>query len=454
MQNQVRTALLQCSVTRDQTVLAGVSGGADSLALLHILNELKQQGCIRAVIAAHLNHGIRGREAEEDAEYTKMLCGQWNIPLYLERVDVKKIAAERGQTLEEAARHVRYAFLRRVKAECGAACIAVAHHRDDQAETILLHLLRGAGLNGLSGMRMHSGDIIRPLLCVTRKQIEDYLCEHNIPFCTDSTNLIADGTRNKVRLELLPLLKREYNPAIVDGLCRMADLIQKDEAYLVEQAKIELEQAALARGYSIQKLIALPPPIQTRALRLIAQRAGIEADVDQNCVMRMSALLRSGTGARTPLPNGLWAVVSYDALCVERPETCEPFCIALNIQGETKTPLGVFRAQFVDRYEKDTGGMNAYFDFHALPKALVVRQRRDGDRFHPLGASGGKKLKDYFIDKKIPRSERGVPLICSEESVLFVPGGTIADAVKVTQQTTCILRVTYMPNNTNQSYGG
>ncbi|HWR21978.1 MAG TPA: tRNA lysidine(34) synthetase TilS, partial [Feifaniaceae bacterium] len=396
----VTAAFAANGITQQDGLLVGVSGGMDSVALLHILCSLRAAGGVKKLFAAHVDHGIRAA-AGEDAAFVRALCARWDVALYETRVDVPKLKRGTGQTLEEAARAARYAFLREAKQKSGADWIVTAHHMDDQAETVLMHLLRGAGLSGLCGMRPVSGGIFRPLLGVSRTEIAAYAEENALSYRTDETNLTPCCLRNRIRLELLPLLKEGYNPSVSEGLARMAALLSEDEAYLTAEAEQRLMEAVLpAGGYDRDKLAALPMPIQSRAVRLMLAKEGALYGIRQAGVNRLCALLRGRTGARMALPNGTEARVRYGAILIGKPEAAAgdfeaPFCWP----GETGTPAGAYTAAFADSLKRDEGAFVAYMDADRLPAGMVARVRRPGDRFYPLGAPGGRKLKEYLIDK-------------------------------------------------------
>ena len=237
MRERVEQYILQQElISPGDNELIGLSGGGDSVAMLHILKSLCTRMCF-TLCAAHLNHVIRGEAAQEDAEFVLDFCDFYGIRVYGGYADIPRLARQRGETLEQAGRMLRYDFLEEAKAFFGADKIAVAHHMDDQAESRLLHLARGSGLRGLCGMAPRRGDIIRPLLCLSKAEIESYLTNENLPYCTDATNFIAEGTRNKLRLETIPYLKREFNPRLVESLCAMGDMLSEDEGYLCQIAE-------------------------------------------------------------------------------------------------------------------------------------------------------------------------------------------------------------------------
>ncbi|HWQ58578.1 MAG TPA: tRNA lysidine(34) synthetase TilS [Clostridia bacterium] len=426
------------------SVVAGVSGGADSVALLRVLVLLSREMDF-VVSAAHLNHCIRGQAADEDEAFVAGLCEGMGISLYRERLDIPRLAREHSRTLEEEGRVARYAFFERAQAHFCADLVAVAHHKDDQAESVLLHLVRGSGLAGLTGMRPGRGDLIRPMLCVRRAEIEAYLAAEGIPYRTDATNLVPEGTRNRLRLDVIPYIERHVNPAFTQTLCSMAELLGRDEEYLAAAARDALAKAARPGGYDRLSLASLPSPIQSRAIRMALAAVGAEVDIERAHVEKVSALLGAKTGAMLDLPGAL-ARISYGLIVFERPggRAAEEFELQLLIPGDTVTPDGVFRAEVMQDTSVVADPYVAYFDLERLPPCIVARRRRAGDRFFPLGAPGSRKLKEYFIDRKVPREAREVPLVAAGSEVLFVPGFRIAEPFKVKPETTRVLRVEYI----------
>lgn len=440
----VRQLILRESlITQGQTVVCGVSGGADSVALLHCLCRLGPE-LEFTVCAAHLNHRIRGAEADEDQRFVTHLCHGLGVPLYAQQRDVPALAKRRRKGLEQVAREARYDFFERAQAHFGAQVVAVAHHREDQAETVLLHLLRGSGTTGMAGMRPRRGNIIRPLLEAVPAQIAAYLARHHLSHRLDSTNLTREATRNRLRLDVIPYLKEHVNADVVGALCSAAQLAQRDEDYLCTLADDALMRAQIQGGYDRRQLRKLPLPVRTRALRKALALAGIKCDIERVHIEMLCNLLEARTGAQINLP-GIEAIVSYDTLHLGRRPRFEPFETAFILPGVTQTPRGRLRAMLAE-------GCNTYttsrsvgcLDADKLPPNLVVRSRANGDRFHPVGAPGDRKLKDVFIDRKLPRFERELPLLCAGKRALFVPGQGVDDSVRVTQETQRVLWIEYL----------
>lgn len=438
--NAKKNILVHRLISKGSGVLVGVSGGADSVALLCVLQEIKQELGFE-LFAAHLNHGIRGAEAEGDRAYVGELCERLGVPLYEEALDIPAVAAEQGQTLEQAAREQRYAFFERALKKFGAERIAVAHHMEDQAESIMLHLIRGSGLKGLTGMEYMRGNIIRPFLDVHRRDIEKYLEEKGVSYCTDSTNLDRDASRNRLRLDVMPYIAEHINPAVTDALCSMAELLKADEKYLDDMAQKALDKAALRGGYDRVELMLQPRPILSRALRIALNREGVYADIERKHIEMLISLLGAATGSWMDIPH-ISAWISYDRICfgkrTERTHMETPF----RFPGKTMFGGGFFFAEEVGSGIIKSN-LVGYMDAAKLPFETTVRTRREGDVFFPCGAPGSKKLKAVLIDRKIPRNEREKPGIFLGGELLFMPGIGISDKVKVTADTRRIIRVQY-----------
>ena len=428
-------------INKNERVLVGLSGGADSVALLHVLLKIAPEMGFE-LCAAHLNHGIRGAEAYHDQRFVEELCKGLGVPLVCEELDIPGIARLEGKTLEQAAREKRYEFFHRAAKELGADKIAVAHHMDDQAESIMLHLIRGSGLKGLMGMEPAYGNIIRPLLWARRREIEEYAADNGLKYCTDSTNLERDASRNRIRLDLIPYIQDNLNPCFVEGLCSMGELLRQDEEYLDGLARDALREARTQEGYDRARLAALPLPLKSRAIRIAAFEAGATADVERRHIERIMDMLTAKTGAHADIPH-ISAWVSYGSICFGIRQSANEVDVPFNIEGETRFAGGFFFAEAVE------GGIIknntvAYIDRDKLPAGLRVRTRRDGDRFQLIGSGGGKKLKDFFIDRKVPRDQRNMPILFSGSDALFIPGYGISDKVKVEENTKRVLRVTYV----------
>jgi len=406
-------------VSESQRLVVGLSGGADSVALLDALASLGPSG--PRLVAAHLDHGLRpGSDA--DRAFCAALCSRLGIPLRSGHADVAGRACRDGDGIEAAARLERYAFLRRIAREEGAAAIAVAHTRDDQAETLLLHLLRGAGGAGLSGMRPMTGDLLRPLLAVSRAQVLAYLERRGLAWREDPSNFDPAFTRNRVRHELLPWLEARFNPRLRETLAGTAELLADETAHLESEAEALLAGAAARDGgwaVARRPIAEAPPAVARRALRRLAtltpgplpRRAQVE---------RLLSLVRAtaASGRRLPLPGGREAWIRFEAVWVGPANRVQPFARPLAVPGRVLLPSG---AQVTARpFEGRAAGAGG---LALVPPEgrLLVRSRRPGDR----ARRGGRlvSLKRLLCDRRVPADRRdALPLVAVGQEVLWGPG--------------------------------
>jgi len=426
-------------IPNSSRVLVGLSGGADSVALLHGLLALQKELGF-SVCAAHLNHGIRGEAADADEAFCKSICDAWGVPFFSQKVDCPALARQRRQSLEEAARFARYAFLEGAARKAGAYRIAVAHHRDDQAETVLLNLLRGAGSAGLRAMRPLRANVIRPLLFVSKAEILNYLSAHSLPYVQDETN--ADPCHSRNRLRALDAEFKKINPAYAQNVCRAAQLIAEDDDALCAWAEKELQRARQGEGIRCEAVNALPRAVSGRVLRLYAASRGLHADLALRHVDALRAICAASTGASVDLPKGFLAKVDYGVLTIGRAEIAQDlpdYCVPLNTEGETQTPLGVLTASRIPRPKSlvPDSPLSCYVSPDSV-RCAVVRPRKPGDVIHPLGAPGRKKLKEYYIDRKIPREDRSLPVIALGGEVLWVVGAGISERAVVRGEDTVL----------------
>ncbi len=433
-------SLAACAIHATDRVLVALSGGADSTALLLSMKTLFREGKLGGLFAAHLNHGIRGESALSDQQFCQSLCETLEVPLQTETCDAPNYAKNAGKSLEEAARELRYAFLERARVAAGADCIATAHHKDDQAETLLLHLLRGCGTGGLAGMKPRNGFVARPLLQTSREEILQYLADQNATYCEDETNAQNCALRNRIRNDLLPAL-REYQPDFVDSLCKTAALCAGDDAYL-ELLAAQAESQLLREGGLDRALLnGQPQALKSRIVKKrLMQLSGSVSEAD---IRRVLALSEAQTGTAIELAGGFSAWTSAATLYLGVYPAAAEYEVPFVPEGKTQTPRGIFISERVASWRKPEGADEAYLALDALPQGLVVRSRRAGDRFYPLGAPGERKLSDVFIDKKISREERDRPLLCAGNEVLYAAGLAVSERVKVTPYTREILHITY-----------
>jgi tRNA(Ile)-lysidine synthase len=434
-------------------VLVGLSGGPDSVALLYGLLALKLEYDLTLYVA-HLNHKLRGAESDEDERFARKLASHLNLKFFSKRVDVKKEAKKRKLTIEEAARELRYGYLQEVAQKVKADKIALGHQADDQAETFLMRLIRGAGAAGLSSIPAKRGKIIRPLIKTTRDRIEDFLKANGIACRLDSSNYLTDFNRNKIRLKLLPILKTQFNPKIVESLNRATDIISLQGEYVRQKSEQMLKQIG-TRGkgritLDSKKFIGQHACLQREMVRLCVSDLG--GDVDKlsfELVDRALNLARRGkSGRRVRLTKNLWFEIGGKQLAFYA-ETKEKPEFSVRLPGrQTLKDWGLrLESEILNHGARAAvvrqGNRNiAFLDWNKLKTPFVLRGRRKGDKFKPLGMKGTKSVADFLIDGKIPRHLRDqVPILTSQDRIVWLVGHRISDQFKVTAKTRQVLKV-------------
>jgi tRNA(Ile)-lysidine synthase len=446
-----------------EKLVVAVSGGADSVCLIHILANLQEELKIKLHIA-HLNHQLRGADSDADAEYVTELAQKLGIPATTEKRDVKGYQKEQRLSLEEAAREVRYRFLAQVAKSIGSKRAAAGHTKDDHIETILMHLIRGSGTRGMRGLQpstlWQSGSesliIVRPLLEISHQETEGYCRRYKITPRLDASNLSLSPLRNRVRQQLMPLLE-SYNPAIAEALLRTGRIADDDISFLDEEVSRLWDKVIRQEGQTLVLDKAAFEPLPT-ALKRYLLRAAVERllgsakDVEMRHIEEMMSLTNKPAGKRLNLPGGLNFSVEYDrylltpdlaALSPLPPLKGE---FQIRVPGETQLPSWRVEAAIVKREEMgdEEDNLTAYLDLAKIGDKLMVRARKRGDRFQPLGLSQPKKLGEFMIDAKIPQAWRGrIPLVCSGEQILWVVGWRLGEKPKVSPYTKRVLRLQF-----------
>ncbi len=463
-----RTIRIHGLLPTGSRVVVALSGGADSVALLFALREIAEAERFQVAGAAHLNHQLRGAEADADAEFCRDLAARLDVPIDIERVDVAHLARETGTSIEHAAHMARHAFFDRARARLGATAVAVAHTKDDQAETFLLRLLRGAGPRGLSGIHPRAGIVVRPFIDTSRSDVRDFLRAAGITFREDASNADRSIPRNRIRHELLPLLDADFSPGIVDVLDREAAIAREDADYLEAAARaaaarlishttrgVELDAAALA---------AEPPAIARRVIRLAQQMAaGPDRFIgfDAGEAVRRYAVSKS-TG-QLDLPGHRVnrrgsSLVLTGSRGREKPIPAADFLYQLAVPGQVAVPEAACAISADSRpvpLGRSAGevwhlagrGDEAVIEARRLAAPLAVRNRRPGDAFRPLGLNGRKTLQDFFVDAKIDRFEREITpvIVDSAGQIVWIAGLALAEEFRVTAATKDVVILKRLP---------
>ena len=450
-------------LSENDKVLVCVSGGADSVALLYLLYLLKDEFSLKLHIA-HLNHMIRAKEADKDAEFVRSLAQRLKLPIISRKVDVPSFVKKNRLSTEEGARILRYRFFSEAAAKIKADKVAIAHTADDQAETVLMRIIRGTGLEGLGGIKpaieQNGMKIIRPLIEVWKKEIENYLKQKRLRFRLDLSNKDKTYFRNKIRLALIPHLARNYNFRIKEILLRLGNVAREDYACLEKKAEkafeklVETKKDKFEIEFSIKRLKRYPVAIQRIVMRLAIEK--IKGDLRrisfQN-LQDLNGLIRSpDRNLFLHLADKIKVRKEYDKLIFynsRRQKRIKRFKYKLKISGITtisELGLKIVTADYTDKISAlaKTAKEVAYFDYNKIKFPLFVRNRLPGDRIRPLGMKGKKKLKDIFIDQKVPLLQRDfTPLIVSaEEKIIWVVGVKTSDECKLTPATKRILKIT------------
>jgi tRNA(Ile)-lysidine synthase len=443
-----------------QKILAAVSGGADSVCLLEILFGLQQELEI-SLHAAHLNHQLREEEADGDALYVAELAEKLKIPFTIGKRDVAAYQLKNKLSLEEAAREVRYGFLYEVMRETGSACVAAGHTMDDQAETILMHILRGTGIRGLRGLqpeqnlKISGGNltVIRPLLEVKRSETEDFCKRIGLFPRIDSSNESYSMLRNRVRHELLPLLT-QYNPSVCDSLLRISSVAVDDLIYLDTVTEQNWHKIVKRSGNTLiidkNQFLDLHNSLKRNLLRFAVENlAGTLKDIETRHIEEIMQVLNKPAGRSVNLPYGLVFYIDYDRFLIGTDiETISPYP-ELDGQYKIKIPTdGVYGEWHVkselyhgDEIEKallksDEEKLTACFDYDKTGSEIIMRTRRSGDAFQPLGMDSLKKVGEFMVDARVPRPWRSrIPVFCSSGQIIWLAGLRIDERVKVTAET-------------------
>lgn len=435
-------------VKKGNSVVLGVSGGADSICMLKILSDLQKRLGI-SMYVLHINHQIRGEEADEDAAFVKRICTKFKVPHRIINVDVPALAEAEGLSVEEAGRYIRYDEFSKYAYEVGATKIAVAHNSNDNAETVLMNLARGTGIKGLGGippkreMEDANGNIvevIRPILCLSRKEIEQYLKENEIEYRNDSTNDSTDYTRNKIRLEIMPILENINDNAMQNitnasnELADTSEYIEKD----VDEAYDEYVSEENGKLFLSDESFAIDPIVLTGVIRkMIENTAGKLKDITRIHVGDVVSLSDKQVGKKVDLPYSIVAEREYEGISISTEDNKS------DEEKDTREVVIAFEEDGFDVANIEELKHTKWLDYDKI-NDVVVRTRQKGD-YIVIDADGSKKkLKKYFIDEKIPRRERDKVLVVADGNhVLWVVGYRISEAVKVTPDTKKIIRLEF-----------
>lgn len=436
-------------------VLVGLSGGPDSVCLLQILNIFKNSYKLK-ISAAYIDHGLRPDDVPKEIEFCRKLCDSLNIPFYTQSIDVKDFAKKEKINIQEAARILRYAALDQISININAHKIAVAHNIDDQAETVIMRLLRGAGPAGLSGIPPVRKKIIRPLIEIERTEIEKFLAEKNISYILDPSNESLKYLRNKIRKTLMPVIKT-ISPQATKIISKTADILREENDYINITVTKTLMRLISRKTDKTVELFCNPMEILNivilrRALRFAVDSVKDLKGLTFDHIEDIIKLIKTGkTGDRVHLPKGIRAIKGYSTLIITAKalkklstyEITEPKDIYLK---ESSTFLNLKEIKKEELQNFGDGKNIIYIDMDKIKFPLIVRARKPGDYFYPFGFGKKKKLQDFFVDEKIPREERDiVPIIESDGNIVCIAGYRLDDRFKIDDNTKRCLQIKITP---------
>ena len=442
----------------EDMVVAGVSGGADSIAMLHILKSLQKEiGFSMEVV--HVHHGIRGQEADRDEQFVEKICRDWGIPFRSRHYPVPELSGKWKLGEEETGRIVR-----KQSKKNGQFRVALAHNRNDLAETMLHHLARGTGIRGLSGIQAVSGEIIRPVLCLERKEIVNYLKERGISYITDSSNLSDNYTRNRIRNHILPAMEQKINAKAVEHMAETARVLAEADSYLQKKGRELLAGCRKENGYLLdEKFFAQDPILQEYAvMEAFEILSGKRKDFTSLHVDQVLSLQKKENGRYINLPESLRVIRQYGGVCLKKNSASDrendastekkvsaglrEMSMELPVPGILESPFGVFESKIFS-YKKQKIEEKKYtkwFDYDKIKNSPCVRTRRQGDYLTVNSEGGRKKLNRIFIDEKIPAEMRDrLPVVAAGSEILWIPGGRMNEKYKITSTTGRVLELHY-----------
>ena len=435
------------------TVVVGFSGGADSMCLLHFLNEYSKKENFK-VIAAHVNHCLRGNESERDENFVRDFCDRENIRLEVLKIDVKALSQEKKQGTEECARYLRYNFFREI-GKGSTFKIATAHTLSDSLETALFNLTRGSGALGICGIPPVRGNIIRPLIKVTRQEIENYCLSFGLSFVTDSTNLKRDYHRNKIRLDVIPVLK-EINPAVENAFLRFSEVLTEDQNYINSKAKEAFNATMVAENeYDIERVKNLPRVIKSRVIFMAISKI-MEKVPEYRHIKLIENIIEDSKGAVNLGKDIYIKVVDQRLIFQKKTEEKEKFTkweedLKINtvlLKDDKKISINLIsKPEYLEKIKIHRNFLNNALDYDIIKNGIKIRTRREGDFFRIKNRGVTKSLKKLFNESKIPQKERETRVILAQDKeVLWIEGFGVGEKAKVTEKTNQVIIINVEEN--------
>ena len=434
----MKNILNNLPIKKNDCVIAGISGGADSMVLLWLLNNYRKTIGFK-LIAVHINHNLREQESLNDQHLVENFCKKYKITLSFYSVDCKN-SKQSHESIEQCARRLRYDCFNQELKKQKAKYLILAHHKNDNAETILLNLARGTGIRGAMGIKQ-TNNILRPFLNVSKTEIELFAKENNIPYCLDSTNLDLAYSRNFIRKKIFPLLETKF-PKVQDNFCAFAERLKEDEEYFISilpKDKVKIKENEIVIDKSLLKL---QKPISIRTLQYALNEKNWLIDFSSTNLLDILNLSYCKTNTKIDLPNNLIAFVEYNNIIITKKDkswlnkNIIPFKL-----GDICLLNQSYEIKFVNDNDVNFDSNKKYLDYDKIPQDAIFRTRREGDKFKKLG-SGTKKLNDYFTDKKIPLKDRDkIIVLASKNRILMVLNYDISEDLKIDSFTQKIISI-------------
>lgn len=462
MEKRVLEYILENELLQEkEKVVVGVSGGPDSICLLEVLHRLKSQLEIELAVA-HINHMLRGEEANEDEKYVNNFCLERGIEVYSKRININEFAKKQKMSTETAGREARYQFFKEVMKKTNSNKIATAHNANDQVETIFMRIMRGTGLEGLTGIPVKRDSIyIRPILFLQREEIEWYCEKNNLNPRIDKSNMERDYSRNKIRLDIIPYMKENFNSDVVKVINRMANTLKEDneliesviDEYFFKYCKVEKSYIIIRSDIADCKSVIINRVIR-KATSIIS---GSAYNIEAKHIVGVKKLFQLGTNKRVDLPNGLYAENVYGDIYIRKVESegdkYYEEVVINKADIESEFIFGAYYIKFevlenVKNIKFADNSFIKYFNYDKINGNIIIRTRKNGDKITPLGMNGRKKIKDIFIDSKVSVSQRNVvPIIQFDDEVAWLVGLKVSNEYKVTKETKKLLKITVMERN-------
>lgn len=428
-------------IEKGDNIICAVSGGADSVCLLHTMLALRDEYGIN-IFVANVNHLIRGEESDNDSRFVKDLCEKYGLKFYYREYDVKKISEERKIGEEECGRILRYEFFDEIAKKIKNAKIATAHNLNDNAETVLFRLVRGTAAQGLGGIMHMRGNIIRPLLDVSRKEIEEYLTEKDVSWCVDSTNEMPVYARNKIRLGVMPLLNEISNGA-EKKIVSLAQFIREDNDFIKECSDDALKKCFSDNCLLINEFENFQLPVKRRIVASVLEKWGT-VDINAEKIEKFIRFTLKDSGKKFDINSEFYLQKSYDKVVLYKRKAKTDFCEILDLNKDVSDEKWKLSIAFSEKNPKKRNNNCAVFDADKLSAPLTVSYRRDGDRISVQGMNGSKKISDIFTDEKIETEKRNfIPIVRKDNEILYIGGLRQSSLYSVDENTDKFIIISY-----------